>query len=227
MSRWVAIAMCSTIALAACADRPEVTSEAPTPNVATIVCDETGTTVETPSVRPQLDGLHVVIDNRTEVDPGFSVAFDHGGLGDNAPQGTSKHVLDVPPGIVRIGCYTGARGSGERDLQALEVVDADGVYRSTELTCESGSSTGVSDYVPGAKGETSDPVDLARATFESAIGGLEPDDVAERAGYPEWDEPIVRLVRAGEVVATIRYREADDGGWLQDTMSMCEGLTAG
>jgi hypothetical protein len=219
--------MCSTIALAACADRSPAAGPSP-PGVATIVCDETGTTVETPSVRAQPDGVHVVVDNRTGVDPGFSARFADGrGLGDNAPPGTSEHVLDAPPGTLEIGCYTGEHGSGEPDLRALEVVDVDGLYRSIELDCESMSS-GVSDYAPGAEGEAGDPVDLARAAFEGATGGLEPDDVVERAGYPEWDEPIVRLVRAGAVVATVRYRAADDGGgWLQDTMSMCDGLSTG
>jgi hypothetical protein len=100
------------------------------------------------------------------------------------------------------------------------------VYRSTELDCDTVSS-GVVDFVPGAEGDMGDPVDLARATLEDATGGLQPSDVVERAGYPEWDEPIVRLVRDGEVVATIRYFEADGGGWLRDTTSMCDGLATG
>jgi hypothetical protein len=218
--------MCSTIALAACADRSPAAGPSP-PGVATIVCDETGTTIETPSVRAQPDGVHVVVDNRTGVDPGFSARFADGrGHGDNAPPGTSEHVLDAPPGTLEIGCYAGEHGSGEPDLRALEVVDVDGFYRSTALDCES-SSGGVIDYVPGAEGEVGDPVDLARVVFEESTGRLEPDDVVERAGYPEWDEPIVRLVREGEVVATIRYFEADGGGWLRDTTSMCDGLSTG
>jgi hypothetical protein len=226
MSRWVVIAIGTTIALTACADSPDATSGAAPPDIATIVCDESGTIVETPSTRPQADGLHVVIDNRTGVDPGFSVRYERGGLGDNAPPGTTEHVLDVPPGTVQIGCYTGTHGSGEPDLHALEVVDLDGVYRSTELDCESSSGL-VTDYVPGAEGEPGDPVDLARAALEGATGGLGPDDVVERAGYPESAEPIVRLVRADRVMATVEFRPADAGGWLQDTLSMCEGLLPG
>ncbi len=226
MKTRLAFVIGATLALAACADRAEVTTDTPLPEVATIVCDASGTTVETPSVRPQPDGLHLVIDNRTDVDPGFSVEFDHGGLGDNAPPGTSEHVLDVPPGTVRIGCYPNDRAIGDPDLRELEVVDVEGIYRSTALDCTA-SSVGVSDYAPGAEGERGDPVDLARAILESATGGLGAQDVVERAGYPDWDEPVVRLVRAGEVMATVEFRTADGGGWLQDTVSMCGGLSSG
>ena len=220
---WVAVG--AALALAGCADPEEVADDAPLPDAATIVCDASGTTVETPSVRPRLDGLHVVIDNRLDVDPGFAFRFDDGaGGGDNAPPGLSDHTLQAPPGTLEIGCYPDDKALGEPDLEELEVVDEGAIYRSVRLDCESVVGQ-ISDYGQDAPGAQGDPVELARTDFESALdGGLEQDDVVERAGYPESDLPIVRLVRDDQVVATVEYRGADDGGWLEDTLSKCEDL---
>lgn len=117
-------------------------------------------------------------------------------------------------------------GSGglESDLQTLDVVDAAGNYRSTELECGS-IVEGVTDYVEGAGGERGDPVDLARARFDQ-VTHLGADDVVEIAGYPQDPQPTVRLVRDGRVVATIAYDAAGQGGWLEDTFSRCSELVA-
>ncbi len=128
-------------------------------------------------------------------------------------------------GTIEIGCYPDDDALGEPDLQELELVDDDVIYRSVELDCDM-VSTGISDYVQDALGAEGDPVELARRDFESALeGGLEPDDVVERAGYPESDQPIVRLVRDDGVIATVEYRGAEGGGWLEETLSRCEDLT--
>jgi hypothetical protein len=60
-------------------------------------------------------------------------------------------------------------------------------------------------------------VELARDHFQ----GLLPTDVVELAGYPEAQDPVVRVVRDGATIATIEYFQATDGGWLEDSVSRC------
>lgn len=193
----------------------------PPPQVARVVCDESGTKIVTPSVSPQLDGVHVVIDNRLGFDAGFAVKFENGaGAGRNAPDGESRHVLGAPPGRVEIGCY--GRGLAQPDFQPMEVVDSEGVYRSKELACASVVSE-TSDSLEGASGQQGNPVDLGRVMFDDAFG-LGSDDVVELGGYPQSEVPVVRLTRDDRIVATVSYRRADGDGWLEDTFSMCEEL---
>lgn len=193
------------------------------PGVARVVCSASGTRIETPSVRTHPDGVHVVIDNRLGFDTGFSTRYETGAAGDNAPQGESEHVLRAPPGALEIGCYTD-RDAVESDLGTLQVVDPSGIYRSTELDCDS-IVEGVSDYAEGATGEHGDPVDLARTRFEQ-VTDVRADDVIEVAGYPEDDLRTVRLVRDGRVIATISFSASGRGGWLEDTFARCDELVA-
>jgi hypothetical protein len=78
---------------------------------------------------------------------------------------------------------------------------------------------GITDYVSGAKGEVGDPVELSRHHFQ----GLQAGDVVERAGYPGSAYPKVRVVRAGQVIALVKYRPDESGGWLRDQVSICDG----
>jgi hypothetical protein len=213
------------IVLASCADPTGGTDagDPAPPDVARVVCDADGTHVETPSVSPQLDGVHVLIDNRLGFDTGFATRFGNGaGAGENAPQGESAHVLQAPPGTVEIGCYASEGALDQPELQPFDVVDPDGVYRSVELDCASVVS-GTGDYAEGAQGLTGAPTDLARDRFDDAYG-LAAGDVVERAGYPQSGTPIVRLVRDGRTLATVSYLGAEDGGWLQETLSACDEL---
>jgi hypothetical protein len=213
--------------LAACAEpttEPSADGLAQEPaDVARVTCDADGTHIETASVSARPDGVHLVVVNHLGFDTGFSFELSDGsGGGDNSPRGTSTHVLQAPPGQVLIGCYLDPDASGEVERQTFEVVDADGVYRPTELDCES-ISVGTSDYAAGATGESGDPVDLGRQRFDGAYG-LQEGDVVERAGYPQADLQTVRLVRDGRVLATITYRGSEAGGWLEETMATCEDL---
>jgi hypothetical protein len=208
-------------ALSACArDAPRAAS-VDVPEIARVVCSEGGTRVETPSVRAQPDGVHVVVDNELGFDTGFSMKYENGAGGRNAPMGESGHVVPAPPGSLEIGCYKD-RNATESDLQRVDVVDPSGIYRSTELGCDS-IVGGVGDYPQGATGERGDPVDLARTRFEQ-VTDIRDADVIEIAGYPEDELRTVRLVRGGRVVATISFYESGQGGWLEDTFSRCDEL---
>jgi hypothetical protein len=212
-------------ALASCADdaAPPPAEEPTAADIGRVVCDAEGTHVETPSVRAQADGVHLVVVNRLGFDTGFSMGFaGGGGGGENAPQGESSHLVLAPPGELGIGCSLDPAGGGEVEHRILRVVDPDGWYRPAELDCESWSQ-GFSDYGMDAVGRPGEPEEVARERFDSDFGLIE-GDVVERAGYPDSETPIVRLVRDGRVLATISYRRAGDGGWLEDTMSKCDEL---
>jgi len=43
----------------------------------------------------------------------------------------------------------------------------------------------------------------------------------ERAGYPDREEAVVRVVRDGEVVATMLLIGDGNGGWLRSQTSEC------
>lgn len=218
------VAAATLAVLSACAREAPPAGDGDVPTVARVVCAEGGTRVETPSVRPQADGVHVVIDNRLAFDTGFSTQYENGaGGGSNAPMGESRHVIPAPPGALLIGCYTD-RDAIESDLQTLDVVDPSDIYRSTELDCDS-IVGGVSDYPEGATGERGDPVDLATARFDQ-VTDLGDADIVELAGYPQEELRTVRLVRDGRVVATISFYGSERDGWLEDTFSRCKELDA-
>ena len=105
--------------------------------------------------------------------------------------------------------------------EPLQVVDPEGLWVSTELPCGEQFSS-VADYIQGAEGETSDPLEAARKAVEGY--GLEPDDVFEPAGYPEAEVPKIRLVRAGVPLAVVDLLDDGKGKWLVGTITGCSSL---
>ena len=145
-----------------------------------MVCDENGARLETTSVRPQPDGIHFEIVNETGSERSVAIQNAQGtGTGMGVPAGTSTQVVDVEPGALTVSCTDPATepGAGE----ALEVVDEDGIWVSTRLGCAEQFSQ-VDDYIQGASGETTDPLEAAKKAVEGF--GLEPDDVFEPPAIP-------------------------------------------
>jgi hypothetical protein len=176
----------------------------------------------TPRVRTQADGLHVEVVNETGKDLSVSILDERGGgLGADAPRGTSTKIVTVPPGKVFVTCVDPYAGDpGQAPQASVEAVDVDAVWVSTQLDCAMGFS-GTSDYVPGARGEP-DP----QVAAEGALGPYgEPGDVIEPAGYPEAESPEYRLVREGEVLAVAELMDDGAGGWLAGTVNGCSSLT--
>lgn len=200
----------------------ESTEPEPTalPDVARVVCDENGARLETTSVRPQPDGIHFEIVNETGSERSVAIQNAQGtGTGMGVPAGTSTQVVDVEPGALTVSCTDPATepGAGE----ALEVVDEDGIWVSTRLGCAEQFSQ-VDDYIQGASGETTDPLEAARKAVEGF--GLEPDDVFERAGYPDTDTARVRMVRDGEPIAVVDLIDDGTGKWLVSMVTACSSL---
>lgn len=200
----------------------ESTEPEPTalPDVARVVCDESGARLETSSVRPQPDGIHFEIVNETGSERSVAIQNTQGtGTGMGVPAGTSTQVVDVEPGAFTVSCTDPATepGTGE----ALEVVDEDGIWVSTRLGCAEQFSQ-VVDYIQGASGETTDPIEAAKKAVEGF--GLEPDDVFERAGYPDTDTTRVRMVRGGEPIAVVDLIDDGTGKWLVSMVTGCSSL---
>ena len=96
----------------------ESTEPEPTalPDVARVVCDESGARLETSSVRPQPDGIHFEIVNETGSERSVAIQNAQGtGTGMGVPAGTSTQVVDVEPGALTVSCTDPATepGAGE------------------------------------------------------------------------------------------------------------------
>ncbi len=191
------------------------------PDLARVVCGtDQMTSLATPVVRPRSDGVHIETTNATSTDRSIDVEEVGGG---NAPIGVSETVWQVGPGTTRVRCFDGRADAGaDVGWVSLTVIDPVGLYRSAELDCSS-STLGTLDYGAGAPGQQGDPVALTKAL----VTGLRPADVVETAGYPEATERLVRIVREGAVVAWFGWTEAENGGWLLDTESLCGGTGIG
>ena len=190
------------------------------PDLARIVCDEQGARVETPAVKPRPDGLHLEIVNETGSERAFSLSGDDTGLGFGVPPGTTQQVVDLGPGTVAAACNDPANEPTQGGAP-LKIVDEDGIWVSTQLACAQQFSQAL-DYIQGARGETSDPLEAARTAAEDFA--LEPDDVFERAGYPEAETARVRLVRGGEPLAVVDLVDDGGGKWLVSMITGCSSL---
>ncbi len=221
------LALAAALGLSACGAGEEAgsgsTAEEPEPTAvpaaARVVCGPEGAQVETATVAPQADGVHVEIVNETDAERSFSLTAADTGMGFPAPPGTTEQVVDLGPGALTVGCDDPAVEPGPGE--PIEIVDPEGLWVSTRLACAEQFSA-VTDYIQGAKGETADPLEAARKAVEGY--GLEPDDVFEPAGYPEAEVPKVRLVRAGEPLAIVDLMDDGSGKWLVGTITGCSSL---
>lgn len=225
------VALAASLGLSACGAGQEAGSgstasepgpepePAAVPDTARVVCTADGVQVETPTAAPRPDGLHVVIVNETDAERSFSLSGTDGGLGFGAPPGTTEEVVDLGPGALTVGCDDPA--TEPTPGEPIEIVDPEGIWIPTELPCAEQFSQ-VVDYIQGAQGETSDPLEAARQAVESY--GLEPDDVFEPVGYPEAEIPKVALVRAGTPLAVVDLMDDGQGKWLVGTVTGCSSL---
>jgi hypothetical protein len=184
------------------------------PEVAELVCASDGSTkLLTPEVAAQPDGVHVIVHNRA----GEPVSLN--GLGLDFDEGVSEHVSHVSPGRLGIACWPYSQHRGkEPEPVPLRVRDPHQYWVTPELECESGLvGSSISDFAAGSPGEEGQPVDLARQHLE----GLEATDVVEAAAYPESPNPVVRVVRGRDTVATVSFIPGKGGGWLLAGSEIC------
>jgi hypothetical protein len=196
-------------------------------DVAEVVCDETGTHVLTPVVRPQPDGVHFQVENMIGALHLFVIYQSGDGWGVLAAPGTSEPGgpetgaggWSVPPGNVTVDCGGIPPLPPSPGEATFEVVDEDGIWVPTTLGCQ--------DYKQSFSGYPAevgpDPVQLARDHF----GGLQESDVVRLAGYPEAAAPTVVVERDGAVIALVDIFRHEDGEWLLERAKVCSdsGLT--
>lgn len=219
-------AMLSFLALCGCArDRPVVSGDGPTPAVAQIVCDRSNTQVLTPVVRPQPDGVHLVVVNRDSIDLGFSfeTANGRGGGGENADRGRSRHVLDLWPGEATVGCSDSGGGTTPAE-ETLKVVDVQGLWTSPELDCFEVVGTSGGSYGRPPAGDPRDPEVIAREFFKP-----QPGEQVVSARYPRAEERTFVLLREGRTIASADFVDASfaggerGSGWIQHGYQACGG----
>jgi hypothetical protein len=209
------------------------TEIAPTPTVRTIEPSSAppsiapddvariGCAVDPPSllaatVRPQADGLHVLV----EVGVGRELSIEHSSGRESATIESDPGlvVLAIPPGDVLVRCQV--PGPEDARPARLSVVDPFGVYRPPAVTARGECTAVVYDYVAGTQGRRSDPVLVAR----ERLSGLRPSDVVEPAGYLLSSSRDVRVTRGLDTIGAVSFSEDGRGGWLLSTATLCGGL---
>jgi hypothetical protein len=186
------------------------------PDVARIVCTAAGTRLLTPAVRPQSDGVHVMLSQTSG--PPATLDTDQGG-GDKP--GPRPLVLILPPGRAHLGCMTMADWNvnppRHRGWVTLRVLDQDERWvddRPAGATCSQSSI----DYAPTAAGlRLSQLGSDARRALEAS-----PADAVERAGYRRQEPIEYRLVRDGKAVALATYASTGHGRWLLEGVQKCD-----
>jgi len=185
------------------------------PNVARIVCTAAGTWLLTPAVRPQQDGVHVILSQRG----GAPATLDTDQAGGWKP-GPRPFVVTLPPGGAHLGCMTTADGNADpprhRGWVSLRVVDQHGQWVDDRPIGEMCSQSSI-DYAPTAAGDPESQ--LGRAARQAL--GAKPGDEVGRAGYPRQEPIEYRLVRDGRVVALARYASTGHGRWLLEGVQKC------
>jgi hypothetical protein len=199
-------------------DRPEKVSAASAPDELVLTCAAAdGQKVDSEFVRPQSDGVHVVVDNQRDYDPGFAFRFPTGGGGgDNAPPGRTTFVLDTGPGVLEVACYPKDQNE-EPQYMTAAVVDPEGLYTQQELECTGGAVSGSAGYVKEPEGNP----DASAAAREQLEFGLAEGDELRRAGYPDSKEPVFVVVRDERVVAATTLARGRSG-WFADGYSACD-----
>jgi hypothetical protein len=193
---------------------PATESEAPSADVAAITCGGTGTTVSTPIVAAQSDGVHIAIQN-TSMDP-VSVQFESSGHGVQ-PNSTTAMIEQLPPGTQKVRCEPQSDNVAVFGWETFKVVDPNGYWVSFKLTCPGQMFGQITDYAQQQAG-VADPIDAARPALAH---WLQPDDVLMVAGYPDDpDSRVVVGVRDGvNVVSAVLELSSD--GWVVSGTSGC------
>jgi hypothetical protein len=185
------------------------------PDVARIVCTADGTRLLAPAVRPQSDGVHVIVTQRGGAPA--TLDSDQGGGWKPRPK---PFVLTLPPGREKLGCMSMADWNVDpprrRGWITLQVVDQDDQWiddRPVGGTCSQSSI----DYAPTAAGVQKSQLGRdARRALEATSG-----DVVEPAGYPRQRPIEYRLVRDGKVIRLATYAASGHGRWLLDGVQKC------
>jgi hypothetical protein len=193
---------------------PATESQAPPADVAAITCGGAGTTVSTPIVAAQSDGVHIAIQNAS-MDP-VSIQFESSGHGVQ-PKSTTATIEQLSPGTQKVRCEPQSDNVAVFGWETFEVVDPNAYWVSFKLTCPGQTFGQINDYAQQQAG-VADPIDAARPALAHWI---QPDDVLMVAGYPDDpDSRVVVGVRDGVNVMSAVLELSSDG-WVVAGTSGC------
>jgi hypothetical protein len=211
----------SMLLMAACADPPGPgegpTEEGPAgvPDLAEIVCEADGsTTVRTPQVVVQPDGIHVRVVSHLD-EPAEIV-----GLGRDVEPGETDYVSVRAPGRIETGCnpYSQHEPGGKEPMMVqVDVLDPDGIYVPGEIECSGTASAMIADFFEEPLDAGPVPLLVAR----DSIRGLHTDDEVFHTGYPEQRDRVVAVRRDGEIVATFNFLTFDGEKWSVASNHIC------
>ncbi len=193
-------------------------------SVARIECRGGTTTIETPVVRTQADGVHLLVDADVQ-ELKFSVDDDRGTRGwELTPNTTYPFATTewIAPGQARVQCGTSA---GVTDGAAFEVVDPEGLWHETRLACEAAGN-----FDQRASSWFYADVNPLPEALARAIPGVRASDVIDYYGYPGPPEqpypPSYRIVRDGQVVGIMEVVSYDDRRFA-DAVFSCDDSRIG
>jgi hypothetical protein len=162
------------------------------------------TTVLTPVVQAQPDGVHIDV----EANASANLAFVFPGNGRNAEDG--PFISTHPPGEMLVACLAPDDDPGDDSLyEVITVVDQHGYYLEQSMTC-AGAEGVWAEHPVGLEGN--DPI----AAVGGWLKGIVPTDVLERVGYVARErDATVAVRRDGELVAAADLKAIRDGwGWV-------------
>lgn len=185
------------------------------PDVAEIVCSANGsTTVETPEVLVQPDGIHVHVVSHLD-EPAELI-----GLLRDVDAGETTFVTTSVPGSLEVGCNPYSQhgpGGDEPTLVPMEVLDPEEVFVEGEFECSGTASSMIADFFEQPLDVGAVPLEVAR----ESIQGLLPSDEMLHLGYPEQGGRQVAVRRDGTIVATFDFVTFDGDEWQIASNYIC------
>jgi hypothetical protein len=179
----------------------------PTPaRVALVRCDGDDTTLLTPVVQAQSDGVHVRVRNETEreIELGFDINGGAGGGGAEVlPPGTTTLVVPFSASTVGFACLDERASTSKYAI--ARIVDPENVARPPELECSSTRS----EILHGE--QTMDRIRTARAVLVSH-GVFHAGDRVVSAVPIAGEFPVALLVRDDRAIASVSFRQLDLAG---------------
>jgi hypothetical protein len=216
------------------------------PDIVEVHCTPQGIDVPVGSIRPQRDGMHLLVNNglsrSTHVrvvaeETASAWGWDSGRI-EVAP-GRTELIQPVPPGILSVGCEIGGREPRRR----VDLVDVDRLWEEPALECQPDDpETQVAEPATLAA-PVSSYITATTLALEQLGYWMEDDQVRPLEGYPrqrfveETLEPVARVLRGGDAVALVALADQDSedddagGPWVSATLltacdSFLEGIAA-
>ena len=213
------------MALSACsglATPSEASVPADASTVARVVCEADGSTsVPTPDVLAQPDGVHVKVVSRLDEPASVSVKQ----IGWDVDPGPSRSVVGIPPGRAMASCWPfseHAQGGNGLVPVPITIHDPDGLFVDGELQCTDDDDGLALDIRLLASPRGREGVSITPEEARPLIGGLLPTDEILITGYPDTLHQSVVVARDGRRIASVGF-SSKGGRWIQAGGLVCGG----